>query len=186
MSASSPTVEQDCPAHLAQSPEQINELFRAGMAKLGGACTIITSAFQGERAGLTATAVCSVSMEPPRLLVCVNRKTHAHEIIQRSKVLGVNVLASEHEPLARRFAGMTQGVNGADKFHEGDWQIGPIGAPVLPGTLVTFECEVESISTHGTHSVFFCDVKHVHGIENAAATQAALLYFNRNFCHVAS
>lgn len=171
----------------AQEPseEQLAELFRAGMAKLGGACTIITSSFQGECAGLTATAVCSVSTTPPRLLVCVNRKTHAHEIIQRSKILNVNVLAPEHEALARRFAGMTHGVNGEDKFLEGDWAAGKVGAPALPNTLVTFECEVESVSTHGTHSVFFCDVKHVHTLAESTTPQAALLYFNRNFHHLA-
>ncbi len=164
----------------------ISDQFRAGMSRLGSACTIITSATPLGRAGLTATAVCSVSVTPPRLLVCVNRNTHAHAIIDTSQTLAVNVLSAEQEPLARRFAGMTSGVNGEDKFLEGTWMTGAQGTPLLAGALVTFECRVQSASIHGTHTVFMCDVTHVHSLEEEIEAKSALLYFNRNFCQVAA
>lgn len=160
--------------------------FRAGMARLGSACTIITSAQQGERAGLTATAVCSVSVDPPRLLVCVNRSTHAHSIIEASQVLAVNVLSAEQEPLARRFAGMVEGVSGPEKFQGGLWHDSLAGVPLLAGALVSFECRVLSSSEHGSHSVFLCDVTAVHALDIELHSRAALLYFNRNFCQLAA
>lgn len=152
--------------------------FRAGMARMGGACTIITAGHAGERAGLTATAVCSVSAEPPRLLVCVNRGVRAHQVIAASGRLGVNVLDARHENLARRFAGMVQGVVGGDRFLEGDWVDSEHDVPVLRGALVSFDCRVIEETVSGTHSVFLCEVTDVAAADGA---QSALVYFNRNF-----
>ena len=157
-------------------------LFRAGMARMSGACTIITSGHEGDRAGLTATAVCSVSAEPPRLLVCVNRNVWAHDLICASGTLGVNVLAPRHESLARRFAGMVGGVTGSERFLEGDWTTGDAGAPLLRDALVHFECTVAEATASGTHSLFLCDVRAVNAHQ---ANQSALMYFNRHFISAA-
>lgn len=159
------------------------EAFRIGMSRLGGACTIITGSHEGERAGLTATAVCSVSAEPPRLLVCVNRSVLAYQVISLSGRLGVNVLDAEHEGLAKRFAGMVQGVVGSDRFLEGDWQDGPSGMPLLRDALVAFECQVVEETVSGSHSIFLCDVTEV---TSSASLNSALIYFNRKFAPIAA
>lgn len=156
--------------------------FRAGMSRLGGACTIITAGHDGERAGLTATAVCSVSAEPPRLLVCVNRSVRAHQLVSRSGRLGVNVLDAAHLDLAKRFAGMVEGVVGGDRFLEGDWVNSPNGVPLLRDALVHFECRVTEETQSGTHSIFLCEVLDV---ATAGGGQSALIYFNRHFVPVA-
>lgn len=152
--------------------------FRSGMARMSGACTIITASHNGERTGLTATAVCSVSAEPPQLLVCVNRNVLAHQAISASQRLGVNVLEARHETLAKRFAGMVPGVVGEERFLEGDWTEGEHGAPVLRDALVSFECRVVKESISGTHSIFICEVIGVNIHEEGAS---ALVYFNRCF-----
>ncbi|CAM3602859.1 flavin reductase family protein [Polaromonas hydrogenivorans] len=157
--------------------------FRAGMAKLGGACTIITSSYAGERAGLTATAVCSVSAEPPRLLVCINRNVRAHQVITAGGVLGVNVLDARHETLAMRFAGMVDGVVGGDRFLEGDWADSDNGVPILRDALVSFECHVIDETVSGTHSIFLCEVTDIGTSDSAAH---ALVYFNRQFVPIAT
>lgn len=169
--------------HEAQAAAVDAAAFRAGMARLGGACTIITGAHEGERAGLTATAVCSVSAEPPRLLVCVNRNVRAHQVIATSGRLGVNVLDACHEDLAKRFAGMVQGVVGSDRFLAGDWLDSPNGVPVLRDALVSFECQVIEETVSGTHSIFLCEVTDVATNE---ATQSALVYFNRHFVPISA
>lgn len=156
--------------------------FRAGMSRLGGACTIITASHEGERGGLTATAVCSVSAEPPRLLVCVNRNVRAHQLIADSGRLGVNVLDACHEGLAKRFAGMVEGVVGGDRFLEGNWACSPKGVPLLSDALVNFECQVIEETRSGTHSIFLCEVIDV---ATAGVAQSALVYFNRHFVPVA-
>lgn len=157
--------------------------FRAGMARLGGACTIITGRHEGERAGLTATAVCSVSAEPPRLLVCLNRSVRAHGVIASSGLLGVNVLDAQHVDLARRFAGMVPGVVGGDRFLSGNWADSPQGVPLLRDALVSFECRVIEETVSGTHSIFLCQVTEV---ATPATAPSALVYFNRSFVPIAS
>lgn len=158
-------------------------LFRAGMARMSGACTIITSGHQGERAGLTATAVCSVSAEPPRMLVCVNRNVWAYEVISASQRLGVNVLDVQHEVLAKRFAGMVQGVTGSDRFLEGDWADSSNGVPLLRDALVSFEGRVIEETISGTHSIFLCEVIDV---ATSDSNTSALVYFNRHFVPIAA
>lgn len=158
-------------------------MFRAGMARISGACTIITAGHQGDRAGLTATAVCSVSAEPPRMLVCVNRNVRAHQVIVASQRLGVNVLDVEHEGLAKRFAGMVQGVMGSDRFLEGDWVDSANGVPLLRGALVSFEGRVIEETISGTHSIFLCEVT---GVSTSDSDASALVYFNRNFVPISA
>ncbi|WP_327751606.1 flavin reductase [Sphingobium sp. SJ10-10] len=135
------------------------DLFRQGMRRLAGACTIITSVAPGQGregwAGLTATAVASVTAEPARLLVCINRSTWAHNIISQSRILGVNVLGDDALPLAKRFAG---GVPPEEKFAEGNWLTATSGAPLLGSALASFDCLVGESIEASTHDIFICDV----------------------------
>ncbi|WP_150290988.1 flavin reductase family protein [Sphingobium estronivorans] len=143
------------PASVTHKPD----LFRQGMRRLAGACTIITSVAPGQGrkgwAGLTATAVASVTAEPARLLVCVNRSTWAHGIIGQSRILGVNVLDDDALPLAQRFAG---GVKPEEKFDQGGWLTATTGAPLLSSALVSFDCLVSEVIEASTHDIFICDV----------------------------
>lgn len=140
-------------------PPCAGDLFRTGMRRLAGACTIVTSLVHGQGreswAGMTATAVASVTAEPARLLVCVNRSTWAHGIITQSGVLGVNVLGAEALDLATRFAG---GVPPEEKFRQGDWRVTGSGAPLLSSALAAFDCAVAECITASTHDIFICDV----------------------------
>lgn len=130
-----------------------SERFIEGMRQLAAGVTLVTTRYQGRRAGLTATSVCSVSADPPLLLVCVNRLADAHDLIQGSGSFCVNVLAAEHRPLAETFSGAL-GVAGEERFARGRWSALATGAPVLEGSLAAFDCSVEEAVTAGTHTVF--------------------------------
>ena len=91
-----------------------NDDFKEGMRHLAASVTVITVAQNNKKDGLTATAACSVSAEPPQLLVCVNREAGAHDLIQEEGVFGVNVLARDQEDIAKRFAGI-DGSNRLDR-----------------------------------------------------------------------
>jgi flavin reductase (DIM6/NTAB) family NADH-FMN oxidoreductase RutF len=91
---------------LDSAPESVNaEAFRQGMRRLAAGVTIVTTIHDGERSGLTATAVTSLSVDPPQLLVCVNREAGSHDLIRRGERMCVNVLSHAHKNLAARFAG---------------------------------------------------------------------------------
>lgn len=138
------------------------DLFRQGMRRLAGATTVITSLMPGEGrggwVGMTATAVASVSADPARLLVCVNRSTFAHGVISNSGLIGVNVLGRDGLPVASRFAG---GVPPQERFAEGEWRASSGGAPLLRSALASFDCAVAECITASTHDIFICDVRDI-------------------------
>ncbi|HYR66598.1 MAG TPA: flavin reductase family protein, partial [Reyranella sp.] len=107
--------------------------FKKGMRHLAASVTLITTRHRDLRGGLTATAVCSVSAEPPQLLVCVNKTASAHDPIGEAGFFCVNILSPQHRKIAERFAGM-DGVEGDERFHDmGEWSTLSTGAPVLKG-----------------------------------------------------
>lgn len=129
-----------------------SEEFKQGMRRLGGAVNIVSSAHDGVFAGLTATAVTSLSAEPARLLACINRAGLTYETISKGRCMAVNVLGTEHMQLAMRFAGL-DGEPETDRFTENEWHAGITGAPMLKSALVSFGCEVESILDAGSHGI---------------------------------
>lgn len=130
-----------------------SERFLEAMRQLAAGVTLVTTRLHDRRAGLTATAVCSVSAEPPQLLVCVNRLADAHDLIAKSGVLAVNVLAKEQHRLAERFSGAL-GARGEARFDDGAWTSLVTGAPVLEGSLASFDCRVAQAIPAATHTIF--------------------------------
>ena len=134
------------------------EQFRLGMRLLAGAVNIISSVQGARRYGMTATAVCSVSADPPTVLVCINRLAATHAAVAKSKVFCVNVLRAEDWELSTTFSGAH---SGESRFKSGDWTRLSTGAPVLLDSLVSFDCRVVKKVMHGTHGIFFGQVEQV-------------------------
>lgn len=134
--------------------------FKNGMRRLAGGVSIITASGKNGWRGLTATAVTSLSSDPPCLLVCINNRLEAAQTIMDTGVFGVNVLRYEDEGLAEHFAGMT-GVTGPDKFKTGQWQETALGLPMLTDNLVGFECRLLEKIHSGTHIIFIGNVEQI-------------------------
>jgi flavin reductase (NADH)/flavin reductase len=150
---------------------------RNGMRHLAAGVSIITAGDGQRRAGLTATAVCSVTTDPPRLVVFVNKNVLASELIRERAALAVNVLSGEQEDVARTFAGMVEGVHGEDRFNTGNWTTLVTGAPVLEHTLSSFDCRVIKMFDESTHHAFLCEVLSVRERPDGQA----LVYLNGAF-----
>jgi flavin reductase (NADH)/flavin reductase len=129
------------------------EQFKQGMRCLAAGVTIVTTVHGGVRSGLTATAVTSLSADPPQVLVCVNRAAGAHDLIHRGSLLCINVLCHGHKALAARFAGQN-GVFGEGRFDMGRWMTLRTGAPVLADALASFDCVVTERVQATTHTIF--------------------------------
>lgn len=135
-----------------------SDLFRAGMRRLAGGVTIITSLdAEGRRCGITATAVCSLSTEPPSLIACVNRSTSIAAVVEQRGVFAVNVLAEDQRGVAETFAGRT-GHAREDRFAVGEWIDDGTGAPVLADASVSFDCKLAEIHEFGTHMILIGQV----------------------------
>jgi len=153
--------------------------FRAAMREMAGAVSIIAAGCGSHRRGMTATAVCSLSAQPPALLVCVNKDTECHKAILEHGAFSVNVLGADAEPLANRFAGR-DGSRGLERFAAGRWGALSTGAPVLHDAVSVFDCTLRQSFDGGTHSVFIGDVASVA----TQAGQAALVYRGGRFATV--
>ena len=135
--------------------------FKQAMRHCAGAVALVTVGREaGRRTGLTVTAVCSLSDDPPSLLVCVNRNASAHPRIREEGCFDVSFLSEEHMALALTFSGQ-KGVDGDDRFGFGRWTTAATGAPVLEDALVSFDCQLRQEFETKTHSVFIGDVRDV-------------------------
>jgi flavin reductase len=152
--------------------------FRDAMAGLGTAVNIVTSDGADGLAGCTASAVCGVTDEPPTLLVCINRSSRNNSAFRATGKLCVNVLSAEQQTLAAHFASGTLPM--AERFAAAQWERLVTGAPVLHGALASLDCEIESVTEVGTHTVFFCAVKAAH----THVSGDALIYYGRRYHRV--
>lgn len=117
---------------------------------------VITTAADGQRFGLTATAVASVSADPARLLICVNKSGITHDKILEAGHFCVNVLTEEQHLVGMVFAGM--GKKEVDRFETGNWTTLKTGSPALVGAAAAFDCRICETVNQSTHSVIFGDV----------------------------
>jgi flavin reductase (NADH)/flavin reductase len=168
-------------ATLAAMPTVSAEDHRYGMRHFAVGVSIITARDGEQRAGLTATAVCSVTADPPRLVVFVNKNVVANQVILNSGALCVNVLAGEQEDVAKAFAGMVEGVHGDARFDYGQWRELSTGAPTLDGTLANFDCRVIKVFDESTHHAFLCEVLATRERNDGEA----LIYLNGGFRRIA-
>lgn len=156
------------------------DAFRLGMRRLLGAVNILaTWQADGQPVGLCATAVCSVSAEPPTLLACVNQSSTLGQVIAAGQRLSVNVLGAADEPLARVFGGMA-GVESGRRFEHGNWRLEAGQAPSLPGAAAVFQCRVVDVHRVATHLVLIARVEAV--ALGSAVQPGALGYLEGRFC----
>jgi len=152
------------------------EVFREGMRRLAASVTVLTTRRpDGGRVGMTATAVCSVSGEPPILLCCVNRANATRQAFVEAGVYAVNVLAEGEQEIASRFAAR---MDAEERFARGAWTTLETGAPVLESAVASFDCRIVQTVETGTHSIFFGEIL---AIAMRGAHVMPLLYAHGNY-----
>jgi len=145
--------------------------FREAIAHFATGVTVVTTTVEGRPAGMTASAVCSLSLDPVLLLVCIDNRLPTHEAIESSRRFAVNVLGQGDEALAQRFARPAQ-----DKF-AGLELVESSDPPVLDRAIASFVCDVRERVPGGDHSIFIGQVL------SCAATPGCkpLLYYRSAF-----
>ena len=149
--------------------------FKSGMRRFASGVALITSADNGNCAGLIATAISSVSTSPPTLLVCVNKNASAHDVIDRSGLFGVNLLRADDLELVDVFSKSTRR---AERFTSGEWRTLVTGAPMLASALACFDCQVVQRLAYETHTIFLGEVMQVKIAEQDVDP---LLYMDSTF-----
>ncbi|MBU6282011.1 flavin reductase family protein [bacterium] len=151
--------------------------FRRVLGHFATGVTVVTTLdAEGKPAGLTANAVSSVSLDPPLVLVCVDKKAETAACFAASGVFTVNILSEEQEGLSRRFA-----KSGPDKFSGVGFHAGGNGAPVLEGALARIECRIRQSVEAGDH-VIHIGLAEAIGVEGELDP---LLYFRGGYRNLA-
>jgi flavin reductase (DIM6/NTAB) family NADH-FMN oxidoreductase RutF/DNA-binding GntR family transcriptional regulator len=152
--------------------ETDRETFRHVIGHFASGVTVLTSRNEEEDFGATASAVSSLSLEPPMLLVCLNRRSSTQEAIHESGRFGVNILDEDQGIVAERFASP----RGTDKFAGLNVERGEREVPLLADSLAYCECRVAEDVVAGTHRVFLADVTRAVAREGSPLT-----YFRGKF-----
>ena len=150
--------------------------FRTAMRQLTGGVSIITAGRGRDISGMTVTSVASLSVDPPALIVSVNRTASSLTLLKRYGFFGVNILTSDQLDIAERFTGK-DGLKGADRFAGAEWSTRASGVPLLVGALAAIDCEVEEIVERHSHAIIIGRVLDAA----VSARSAALAYWHGQY-----
>jgi flavin reductase (DIM6/NTAB) family NADH-FMN oxidoreductase RutF len=148
------------------------ETFKAAMRHFPTGVTVVTSLREGEPRGVTVSAFSSVSVDPPLVLICINREARSYLVISESKVFCVNILAGDQQHLAERFASKIR----ENQFEGVPYDVDATGAAIIRGTVAYLDCEVAEEHHAGSHSVFIGRV-----LSCASRPGSPLGYYNGAF-----
>ena len=161
------------------SPRVSSEEFREALSRVASSVSIVSTDGAHGIAGFTCSAVCSVTDDPPTIMVCVNRKSAANAIIKANGVLCVSSLGAEQVELSQMFAGVGR-VPMNERFAGPHWSVLATGSPYCTQSRVALDCRVADIREVGTHSVIFAEVlSTVH-----ASDGQPLIYHSRNYATI--
>lgn len=150
MSASAMRVAETPAAEVAAGDTTAR--FREAMRLIVGNVSVITAGVGEDRSGLVAISMVSLSADPPKVIVCVNRTSSTWPLIERHRHFGVNALAAHHQEVAERFSGFG-GIKGEDRYHGAEWVKGETGVSLLADASVSLDCRLEEMIDRGSHSI---------------------------------
>jgi flavin reductase (NADH)/flavin reductase/chlorophenol-4-monooxygenase component 1 len=153
-------------------------IFRDALSRAVTAVTVIATDGTGGRAGVTCSAVCSVSDSPPTVLFCINRRSAANGVIKANGVISINWLHASQTAVSQLFAG-SGAVPMAQRFDDDSWGVFATGAPYSKSAMVALDCKVVDQIEIGTHSVFVAQVFGSAGAEGDHHTP--LVYCRRSY-----
>jgi len=153
--------------------------FRNAMRHLIGAVSVITVGRGDDVTGMTVTSMSSFSVEPPSLVVSVNRAASSWPLLKQYGFFGVNILSAGQREIAERFSGKG-GLQGAARFAGAEWTSRTPGAPLLVGSLAAIDCEVEEIIERHSHGIVIGRVREVL----LAPRGSALAYWHGDYLAV--
>jgi flavin reductase (DIM6/NTAB) family NADH-FMN oxidoreductase RutF len=153
--------------------------FRGAMRHLAGGVSVITAGRGKEITGMTVTSVSSLSVDPPTLIVSVNREASSWPVLKRHGFFGINILAADQLEIAERFSGKG-GLKGAERFAGAQWISRRSGVPLLVGALAAIDCAVEEAIERHSHAIIIGRVLDIQ----ASGDTAALAYWQGRYVAV--
>lgn len=152
--------------------------FRDALGTFATGVTIITTRDEdGDPVGLTANSFTSLSLDPPLVLFCLDRKVRSFEAVHDSRHFAVNILCSDQRELSSQFAR-----SGPDKWNGVEFETWETGVPILKGCTTSLECDLESVFEGGDHVIV---VGRVRGMTTNGADSSPLLFYRGRYGELA-
>jgi flavin reductase (DIM6/NTAB) family NADH-FMN oxidoreductase RutF len=142
-----------------------NDLFKELMRRFAAGVTLVTFNENGKLGGLTVSSFCSLSMDPPLVLICIDRKVASHKSLEKTSTFGVNICNSEQGKVAWDFANPKVDKN--ELVNSLPHQITDKGTPLLEGCLASMECTTTERYDGGDHTIFVGRIEQGNFDENA-------------------
>lgn len=145
--------------------------FKLAMSHFASGVTVVTTEQEGRAYGMTVSAFSSLSLDPPLVLVCIEKSVTTHDVLAATGVFGVSILAAEQREISNRFASRSE-----SKFDGLEVQRRTLGVPLIPGAICTLECRVQAQLPGGDHTIFVGEV-----VSAETSEGAPLLYFRSGY-----
>jgi cob(II)yrinic acid a,c-diamide reductase len=161
---------------LAPLSMEDGKIYRNAMARYAGHVQVVTTALNGVRRGVAITAACSVSDNPPTVLVCLNHDNEKNQIFFESGIFALNSLSGHHQALSHAFSGLEK-LTMEERFAKGNWDTLVTGAPTLADAIATYDCRVVRLVPHATHTIVIGEVAAMR----LGSKNPALVYMDRSY-----
>lgn len=151
-------------------------LYREAMSRFAGAVHVVTTDGPYGKRGATVIAACSVSDDPPTILVCLNRTKPDNDCFAQNGVFALNTLTAAQQPVADAFSGLDR-LTQEERFARGEWETVASGAPVLIGAEASFDCDLIEAKDFATHRILFGKVTGIR----IGDSLSPLIYHHRTY-----
>jgi flavin reductase (DIM6/NTAB) family NADH-FMN oxidoreductase RutF len=155
-----------------QSPDVAT--FRRVLGHFASGVSVVTTCHRERRAGITVNAFCSVSLDPPLVLVCIEHKNYAHDLVKEAGIFAVNILASDQADVSRCFA--SPSAEKYERFCGVTTHEVATGAPVFEHCAAFVDCRLVAVYPGGDHSIFLGQV-----VALGSSEEAPLLYYRSQY-----
>ncbi len=156
-------------------------LLANALRRLPSGVNVITAGRAPNRSGYTGTAFLSLSFEPQRVVISVNRNSSAFPVIRDAEAFAVNLLSTDQQGVAERFTGKN-GIKGEDRYSGANWRTGELGVSLLDGAVTNIECRIEELIERHSHALIIGEVISV----TVDQSREALVYHDARYGAVAS
>jgi flavin reductase (DIM6/NTAB) family NADH-FMN oxidoreductase RutF len=145
--------------------------FKKALSHFASGVTVVTTELEGKLFGMTVAAFASLSLSPPLVLVCIEKRVKSHDAIAAARKFGVSILGADQVEVSNRFASRSD-----DKFAGIEHRRGELGVPLLQGAITSLECRVTEQLEGGDHTIFVGEVMWAETREGAP-----LVYFRGGY-----
>ncbi len=140
---------------------------------------IVSTTYEGTQHGMTINSFTSISLDPPRLLISLEKETRTHRLLTRSELFCVTLLAEDQQYISERFSGGLD--DKQDRFDGLKLSSSPNGNPIIDGGLAYFDCRVFNAQDVGSHTLFIGEILALGEPNGRGPNLAPLLYFDRKY-----